>query len=144
MVVGSVERTSKPARPIIAVKSAYSIKSCPPSSAITAATVLANCAAIRMSLSCGSSLHLRSDPIDRAVDEGGTPPSSDGLPCLRGRQGGVEVGEVPGDLRPDGGDRGDRANGDDPHEQAVLDQVLAGILTNETIEQVLHVSDSCD
>ena len=32
----------------------------------------------------------------------------------------------------------DRANGDDPHEQAVLDQVLTRILTNETNEQILH------
>src|SRR5436190_19679451 len=51
----------------------------------------------------------------------------------------IQVAEEGRDLRADQLDRRDRADGDDPHEQAVLDQVLARILTNETHENILHL-----
>src|SRR5688572_11226105 len=88
IAVENVERMSTPEMPMIAVKSAYSIKSCPLSSAMTrSATALANCSASRIDISFGNPWNLRSDQIDRAMDEGGTtPPSShDLLRCCRRR-----------------------------------------------------------
>src|SRR5262249_43649048 len=56
------------------------------------------------------------------------------------RQIGIQGGEIPGDLRADCLDRHDAADSDDADEQAVLDQVLPLIFTNETNHQTLHVT----
>ena len=56
------------------------------------------------------------------------------------RQQGVRVGEVGGDLGADGLDGDDGADGDDADQEAVLNQVLPLLVTNEPRNEVAHVS----
>src|SRR4051812_40898409 len=100
---------------MIPTRSPYSIRSCPWSS--------------RRNLE--SSFFTSELLVGRVIER--SRPSLSGKLQLR-----VQIAEVGSDLRSDQLDRRDGANGDDSHEQAVLDQVLAGILTNETNNKILH------
>jgi hypothetical protein len=111
IVVESVERMSSPEIPIIAVKSAYSIKSCPLSSDRScSASTLANRDALNVNI---VSLSLA---LDERFGGGQTfrPPSDE----LQLR---LEVAEESSNLRADRPDRHHRAHRDDPDEEPILD-----------------------
>src|SRR5689334_4747078 len=107
----------------IAMMRAYSMRSCPLSSRSARSRSLRLLIARNL------------PPLENGRRCDAPPPRGNAL-----REQAVERREIGRDLRPDRLNRADAADGDDPDQQTVFNEVLARVFTHKTSNQCLHFS----